>query len=120
MFVDWLKNLWARILCMLFGSFFSRIVLMFVDWFKNVSAMFVYVYEIYATITPLPDEYLLNIKKKIKIKIIYMCNSCLLLKESHEPGGRRIVLPDLVCGWGVLVGALSVAEGVCVGVVSGV
>ena len=45
-----------------------------------------------------------------------MCNSCLLLKESHEPG----VLPDLVCGWGVLVGALSVAEGVCVGVVSGV
>ena len=22
---------------------------MFVDWFKNVSAMFVYVYEIYAT-----------------------------------------------------------------------
>ena len=26
--------------------FFSR---MFVDWFKNMSAMFVYVYEIYAT-----------------------------------------------------------------------
>ena len=24
---------------------------MFVDWFKNVSAMFVYVYEIYATLT---------------------------------------------------------------------
>ncbi len=23
---------------------------MFVDWFKNVSAMFVYVYEIYATV----------------------------------------------------------------------
>ena len=31
--------------------------------------------------------------------------------------GRRIGLPDLVCGWGVLVGALSVAEGVCGGVV---
>ena len=40
MFVDCLKNLWARILCMWFGSF----------WFKNVSAMFVYVYEIYGTI----------------------------------------------------------------------
>ena len=25
------------------------------DWLKNVYANFVYVYEIYATITPLPD-----------------------------------------------------------------
>ena len=35
---------------------------MFVDWFKNVSAMFVYVYEIYATL----------VKKVLSSSILYL------------------------------------------------
>ena len=47
---------------------------------------------------------------------MYMCNSWLLLKESH--GG--LVCQTLVRGWGELVGALSIAECVCGDVGGGV